>query len=76
MRNRNFAIDDEIFTRLKILSAQTDRTLGRTIEYLLDLHDEQVAQEFQAQLDWQQIDNAIRVIEAAKARHERLYGEE
>lgn len=76
MPQRNFEISDETHGRLKVLAAQEGTTLGVTIERLLDLHDLQVAQDFQAQLDWQQIQESIRIIEAAKARYERLYGEE
>ncbi|WP_419659695.1 uncharacterized protein Dvar_00160 [Desulfosarcina variabilis str. Montpellier] len=39
MKNRNFQISNDAHRRLKVLSAQRDSTLGRTIEYLLDVHE-------------------------------------
>jgi hypothetical protein len=39
IKNRNFAIEDEIHRRLKILAAERGQTIGSTIAHLLDLAD-------------------------------------
>jgi predicted DNA-binding protein len=76
MRQKNFQIDDETHGRLKVLAAQEGKTLGETIKRLIDIHDEIVAADFQEKLDWVEIDQAIKVIEAARERHEDRHGGE
>jgi hypothetical protein len=39
MANRNFAIEDETYSRLKIRAAQFDVTIGKAIEILIDNFD-------------------------------------
>ena len=74
MRTANLKIQDHTLDRLKVLSAQLDRSMESTVDFLLDHHDEVLEREFNQALDAynsQRIDDARQSMVRMKKRFQK-----